>query len=178
MINLDEIIRQLTVNAEAISALMRTIPEEQARWKPNDETWSMLEVMGHVYNEERLDFRKHLKEMFQNPPQGNPLGSDSGGWTPPWSPFPKEELVSATNLQQALDRFLREREDSLAWLKGLKAADWNITSQAPWGPISAGDVLVSWVEHDFLHIRQVNELLYAWVEKQAAPYLVQYAGGW
>ncbi len=165
MINLDEIIRQLTVNAEAIGALMRTIPDEQARWKPNAETWSMLEVMGHVYNEERLDFRKHLKEMFLDPPG-------------PWSPFPDEELVSVTDLQQALDGFLGEREDSLAWLKGLNAPDWDITSQAPWGPISAGEVMVSWVEHDFLHIRQMNELLYAWVEKQAAPYSVQYAGGW
>ena len=81
MINLDEIIRQLTVNAEAIGALMRTIPEEQARWKPNEETWSMVEVMGHVYNEERLDFRKHLKEMFQEPPLPQNLsGSDSAGW--------------------------------------------------------------------------------------------------
>ncbi len=165
MINLDEIIRQLTVNAEAISALMRTIPEEQARWKPNTETWSMLEVMGHVYNEERLDFRKHLKEMFQEP-------------SLPWSPFPKEELVFVADLQQALEGFLSERKDSLVWLKELKTVDWDITSQAPWGPICAGDVLVSWVEHDFLHVRQMNELLYAWVEKQSAPYSVQYAGGW
>jgi hypothetical protein len=44
--------------------------------------------------------------------------------------------------------------------------------------LSAGDVLVSWVAHDFLHIRQLNEVLYAWNEKQASPYSVQYAGGW
>jgi hypothetical protein len=34
------------------------------------------------------------------------------------------------------------------------------------------------VAHDFLHIRQMNELQYAWNETQAAPYAVQYAGGW
>jgi hypothetical protein len=92
--------------------------------------------------------------------------------------------VRAESCRQALLGFLKEREDSLAWLKALEAPDWDMKAQATFTPdnvpftLSAGDVLVSWVEHDFLHIRQMNELLYAWTEKQAAPYSVQYAGGW
>ncbi len=72
----------------------------------------------------------------------------------------------------------------MAWLKALPSPNWDKTLQASFSPedevliLSAGDVLVSWVAHDFLHLRQVNELLYAWNEKQAAPYSVQYAGGW
>lgn len=164
--NLPDIIRQLSANAEALNALLRTIPDEQARWSPDPDTWSLAKVMEHVYNEERIDFRKHLREMFHEPPL-------------PFEPWSEKNYIEVTDLQDSLARFLAERQDSLAWLRSLQAPDWEIRVPAPWGePISAGDVLVSWVEHDFLHLRQFNELLYAWHAAQAAPYSVRYAGDW
>lgn len=171
MINIAEIIRQLTGNAEAIRSLMLTISDEQAQWKPDPQTWSMKEVMEHVYNEERLDFRKHLKEMLSDPPQA-------------WGEFHREEYVSFESCRQSLEGFLGERGASIAWLKALDFTDWDITSQVSFGAagdvmvFKAGDVLVSWVAHDFLHLRQMIELHYAWNEKQASPYSVRYAGGW
>jgi hypothetical protein len=60
MINIDKVIKQLTNNAEIVRALVEPISENQANWKPDQETWNMKEVMEHVYNEERIDFRKHL----------------------------------------------------------------------------------------------------------------------
>jgi len=171
MINIKDIIRQLTGNAQVMRALVQTVSDEQAQWKPNPETWSMRQVMEHVYNEERIDFRKHLKEMLNDPPQ-------------PWGNFRQEEYISVEGCRQALEGFLVEREASLAWLMSLDSPDWDVASQASFGPagdvlaLRAGDVLVSWVAHDYLHIRQMNELLYAWNEKQASPYSVQYAGGW
>jgi hypothetical protein len=92
--------------------------------------------------------------------------------------------VTVDSCCQALEGFLTEREASIEWLNALKSPNWNAASKASFGPkdevltLSAGDILVSWVAHDFLHLRQVNELLYAWNEKRAAPYSVQYAGGW
>jgi hypothetical protein len=165
MIDNADIIRQLTVNAEAIRALIERIPPEQARWKPDAETWSMQEVMAHLYNEERIDFRKHLKEMLNDPPL-------------PWQVFDPSLLVEVKDLREALDGFLRERADSLAWLKALEAPNWDASLPAPWGTISAGDVLVSWPAHDYLHIRQINELLFAWNDHQAGQYSVRYAGEW
>ena len=171
MVDLNQIITRLVSNAEAIRALVQTVSDEQARWKPDTETWSMQQVMEHVYNEERIDFRKHIKEMFHDPPL-------------PWGNWDPQEYISVESCQGALDNFLREREASINWLKALDSPDWDCTSQASFGPegeilvLSAGDVLTSWVAHDFLHIRQMNELLFAWNEKQASPYSVQYAGGW
>jgi len=127
--------------------------------------------MEHIYNEERLDFRKHLKEMFSDPPMA-------------WSEFRHEEYIHVENCRQALETFLFEREASINWLKSLGAPDWTVSSQATFSPegvaieIHAGDVLASWVEHDFLHLRQMIELHYAWAEQQAMPYSVHYAGGW
>ena len=80
MIDIEIIIRQLTSNMESICALLESIPEAQAQWKPDPETWSLKEVMAHVYNEERIDFRKHLREMFHDPPQPWGDGSAMSRW--------------------------------------------------------------------------------------------------
>ena len=69
MINIRKVVHQLTVNAETIRVLVQAIPDEQARWQPNPETWPMMQIMEHLYNEERIDFRQHLKEMLNDPPQ-------------------------------------------------------------------------------------------------------------
>ncbi len=170
MIRMEGIVRQLAGNAEAMRALVQAVSEEQACWKPSPETWSLKETMGHVYNEERIDFRTHLKEMLHDPTQ-------------PWGAF-REKPAAVESCRQALEGFISEREASVAWLKGLDSPDWDIKTQVSFGPssttvtFSTGDVLVSWVEHDFLHIRQINELLHAWNVKEAAPYAVDYAGGW
>lgn len=166
MLDFDDILRQLSSSAEAICALMHNVPAEQALWKPDPQTWSLHETMTHLYNEERIDFRKHLAEILSDPPQ-------------PWERFDPARLAAAESLEQALEGFLAEREASLAWLQALQSPDWDIQIKAPWGgPIRAGDVLASWAAHDYLHLRQLNELLYAWNARQAAPYSVEYAGDW
>jgi hypothetical protein len=171
MINIEVIVRMLSGNADALRSLVQTISDEQAQWQPNPETWSMKQVMEHVYNEERIDFRKILKRMLNDPPQ---LSGE----------FRHEEYVSVEGCRQALEGFLMEREASIKWLMALHSPDWDVVSQWPFGPegvetvFSAGDVLLSWVEHDILHLRQMIELLHAWNEKQASPYSLMYAGGW
>ena len=43
-----------------IRALLAGVEPEAARLKPNTESWSILEVVCHLYDEEREDFREHL----------------------------------------------------------------------------------------------------------------------
>ncbi|MCL4530048.1 MAG: hypothetical protein M1282_11610 [Chloroflexi bacterium] len=51
---------ELTSSTEMIRALLSGIGQEEAQFKPTPETWSMLEVICHLYDEEREDFREHL----------------------------------------------------------------------------------------------------------------------
>jgi len=170
MIDLNDIIRQLTANAQAVQALLETVSYDQAVWKPDAETWSLAQTMDHLYNEERGDFRAHIQEILSQPQVA------WGAMQPPWSQI--------TSLKQGLTDFLREREDSITWLRGLAGANWETALTASFGPdneqvtLRAGDVLVSWVAHDHLHLRQFNELLFAYNQRQARPYSVDYAGGW
>jgi len=45
--------------AETIRALIQDDSDEQASWRPDSDSWSVLEVINHLYDEEREDFR-HL----------------------------------------------------------------------------------------------------------------------
>jgi hypothetical protein len=60
----------------------------------------------------------------------------------------------------------------------LGAADWEARYTAPFGVMSAGDLLASWVAHDVLHMRQLVELHRAYIVHLAEPYNTEYAGPW
>ncbi|MCB0058173.1 MAG: DinB family protein, partial [Caldilineaceae bacterium] len=54
-------------NAQRIAALVAGVPDEQARWKPDAESWSILEVVNHLLDEEREDFRVRIDYTLHRP---------------------------------------------------------------------------------------------------------------
>ena len=52
--------QELQNSTEIIRALLPGVAAEEARLKPSKESWSILEVVCHLYNEECEDFREHL----------------------------------------------------------------------------------------------------------------------
>jgi len=163
--------QQMTHHAQAIRQMTLAVSDEQARWKPTPGDWSILEVICHLADEEREDFRARLRWAL-------------GGGVEPWQPIdPQGWIISRGYNQRELNvcmaDFLAEREASLGWLAGLHQPNWNLEYPKPWGgTIRAGDFMAAWVAHDLLHLRQLVELHYAWVAAQTQPYSVQYAGEW
>jgi hypothetical protein len=162
--------QQLEATGAAIRSLTNGLTIEQARWRPNPESWSLLEVINHLYDEEREDFRAHLSGLFQNPPQ-------------PWSiidpqQWVKDRRYNETDLHLTIDNFLRERSASLAWLLSLKSPNWQAAYEGPSGKLTAAELLVSWAAHDLLHLRQLVELRYACLALAAEPDSLRYAGDW
>jgi hypothetical protein len=166
----DRLRSQMTKNSARIRALLQDVSDEQARWKPDLDSWSMLEVLGHLLDEERQDFRVRLDYTLHRPGERWPP-IDPGGWV-------TERLYNQRDLDTSLAEFLSEREASVAWLRGLSVPDWNATHETPWGPITAGDLFVSWVAHDLLHMRQLVELHWAHTAVHLEPYRPDYAGEW
>ena len=168
--NLDHFVKQMAANAETIRQLTVGVSDEQARWKPDAESWSVLEVINHLYDEEQFDFRVRLDHILHKPGI-EPPPNDPQRWV-------TERQYNQRELASSVENFLREREASLAWLRGLDAPDWEAAYEASWGKITAGDMFAAWVAHDLLHLRQLVELHYAWTTRQLAPYSVVYAGEW
>lgn len=164
------IAQQLAQNAETIRAMVAGINTEQARWKPTAQEWSILEVVNHLYDEEREDFRTRVDYVLHRPGEAAP-NIDPAGWV-------TARGYNQRDLAESLQNFLYEREQSVLWLTGLEHPDWKKALKHPRFTISAGSLLASWLAHDFLHLRQLVELHYAWVKQQVAPFSVDYAGDW
>ena len=168
--NLDHLTAQLARQAEAIRALVHGVSDEQARWKPDPDHWSILEVTHHLYDEEIEDFRAHLNHILYHADQPWPR-IDPGGWV-------TQRRYNEQDPAAMLAKLLAERQKSLAWLRSLAAPDWAAAIAMPWGSLTAGDMLASWAAHDLLHLRQLVELHFAWTQRSVAPHSVEYAGDW
>lgn len=161
---------ELTQSTEMIRALLAGIGAEEARMKPSKATWSILEVICHLYDEEREDFREHLDFiLFRQDEEWKSIAPMA--WV-------KTRKYNERDFKTMQTKFFREREKSLAWLKTLRNADWNTKYKSKWGKMTAGDMFASWVAHDNLHIRQLTELRRLLIERMTKPHKIRYAGDW
>ena len=157
-------------NTERINQLVRDVNLNQARWKPDPSSWSILEVINHLYDEEREDFRAHL-DLILHYPQDPWTSINPGAWV-------SERGYNERDLESSLANFLNERRASLTWLEQMENPDWDTQYTIPIGSMRAGDMFSAWIAHDLLHIRQLVELHYAYLVELAQPYKVDYAGDW
>ncbi len=160
----------LASNAERIRLLAADVSEEQARWKPEADSWSILEVVNHLLDEEKEDFRVRLDIILHRPDERWPA-IDPQGWV-------QARGYNQRDMVASLADFLEARLSSLAWLKTLPPVDWEAPYAAPFGEIRAGDMIASWVAHDQLHMRQLVELHRAYLLQAVEPFEVGYAGPW
>jgi hypothetical protein len=167
---MQRLLSKMVENAKRVRALAQGVSDQQARWKPHPDSWSIVEVVNHLLDEERHDFRVRLDYTLHRP--GEPWPPiDPGGWV-------TARGYNQRDLDSSLAQFLSERKASIAWLRALSQPDWETAYEAPWGPIRAGDLFASWVAHDLLHMRQLAELHWAYTTAGLAPYSPDYAGEW
>jgi len=167
---LEAALARMASNAQVIRTLVEDWPDQQARWRPEPGSWSVLDVINHLLDEEREDFRARIDLVLHRPGEGW-FKIDPESWV-------VERGYNQRQLDASLQAFLAAREESLQWLQELVSPDWEQGYDAPFGRIRAGDFLAAWVTHDVLHMRQLVELRWAYQKMEAAPYDVRYAGVW
>jgi len=162
--------QELANSTEMIRALLLGITQEEAQIKPTPEAWSTLEVVCHLYDEEREDFREHLDFILHRQNEE-------------WHRIDPQSWIQARkynerDFAEIQEKFFAERQQSLEWLSKMSSSDWNTTYTSEYGSMSAGEMFCSWIAHDNLHIRQLVELRRSHVERITNPCSVEYAGDW
>jgi hypothetical protein len=162
--------RELANGPAIVASLLAGVSQTEAQVKLDPKTWSFLEVICHLYDEEREDFHPRLDLMLHRPKD-------------PWPPISPGEWVTERkynerDLAATLKDFAAERAKSLAWLKNLDSPNWEAECKTPFGIFKTGDILAAWVAHDNLHTRQLVELRRGRILRITEPYHVQYAGDW
>ena len=162
------IFNTLNKNIEVFQALIQGIDNQQACWKSADNKWSVLEVVNHLYDEERDDFRLRLDLILHHPEKNWPT-VDPETWA-------VERKYNQRNLMESLAEFISERKNSLAWLKNLSRPDWDkIYVHPKIGKLHAGDMLAAWLAHDYMHIRQIINLHLDYHNQEVQPFSIKYA---
>ena len=161
---------QLARHAMVFHALLHDLSVDEHRWRSAPEKWCALEIISHLYDEEREDFRARLQHVLETPDQPMPK-IDPVAWV-------AERKYMEQDFGTVLENFLRERHRSLEWLHPRNDAPWENFHQHPTvGPVSCELLLTNWVAHDLHHIRQLNNLRYAYLNAHTTVPL-DYAGTW
>jgi hypothetical protein len=166
----DKLFQELKNSTEMIRALLSGVTSEEARVKPNAESWSILEVVCHLYDEEREDFREHVDFILHRQSE-EWHGIDPERWV-------TERRYNEQDFAEMQENFFTEREKSLDWLEELRNANWETTYTSQYGTTSAGEMFACWVAHDNLHVRQLTELRRTRIENITKLYNIEYAGNW
>ena len=162
--------QELVNSTGMIQSLLLGISQEEAQIKPVPESWSMLEVICHLHDTEREDFREHLDFILHR--QNEEYHAiDPQAWI-------TERKYNEQIFVEMQEKFFAERKKSLEWLKEISKSDWDTTYSSEYGSVSAGEMFSCWVAHDNLHIRQFVELRRARIENITKPYPIEYAGDW
>lgn len=157
--------------ASIVPPLLGDLPLDEARWRPPEGTWSILEVVTHLAEEEVHDFRDRLERILRDP-------------TEPWPPndpeaWAIERRYNEGDPSDVVARFIAERGKSVEWLRRLDRPDWSQAHHHPkFGPIRAGDLLVSWCAHDALHLRQIAKRMFQMAQREGGEFTTDYAGEW
>ena len=161
---------ELEHNTEMIRALLAGINQVESQIRPDAKSWSILEVVCHLYDEEREDFREHVDFILHR--QNEEWHSiDPQSWV-------TERKYNEQDMYEMSEKFFSERRKSLEWLTEISNSDWETSYTSQYGSVSAGEMFCCWVAHDNLHVRQLTELRRNWIERITQPYDIQYAGDW
>lgn len=169
--NVLAIVNRLEAFGAALPALVSGVGDDDARFRPEASSWSILEVVTHLADEEVEDFRRRVRLTLEDP--GSPWPSiDPEGWA-------RERRYNESDLGESAARFVAERKRSVEWLRGLGDVDWRQAHEHPrLGSMRAGDVLASWAAHDALHLRQIARRMFQLTNRDAGDFTTRYAGGW
>ena len=165
------LIDELQQSIDVLTGLVGAVDDETARWRESPNRYSLVEIVAHLADEERDDFRMRTRLTLESPetdwPPINP---------PQWA---IDRAYQQKSLAACLDDFRTERAASIDWLRSLKDPDWSSAHQHPkFGPTTAGFLLANWVAHDLHHMRQIVRWKYHNLDTTTEVESLMYAGVW
>jgi hypothetical protein len=163
-------IGQLKSNGEIFEKLLVGLDNKLQIWKQEPKKWCLLEIICHLYDEEREDFRQRFRYVLEHP-DTDPPSINPVGWV-------SERRYIDQIFEDKLEAFITERKESIQYLSQLKNIPWeNRYNHKHFGPISAKHYLHNWLAHDLLHIKQIIRLKYDYLVAHSTQDM-SYAGEW
>jgi hypothetical protein len=145
---------QLESTPEILRLLMGGLSDEDTKWKPAANRWSIAEVLEHLSHTEGHCFRARVERIVS---EDNPA----------IKPYDQEAFFAAgqysgRDAEDSFDHFEEQRELNLEYLRELPAAAADRTGTHPeLGAMTVSHLVNEWAFHDLGHIRQIAEIIRA-----------------
>ena len=135
-----------------VRGLTTELSDEDARWKPGPERFSVAEVLAHLAHSESACYRMRVDRfMAESLPEFEP--DDAQMYL---------DLYRDADPQQALAEFEERRLMNVEYLRSLPdAAGERSARHQKYGDITLAQMLNEWALHDLGHTRQIAELVRA-----------------
>jgi hypothetical protein len=135
-----------------LRGLMSEISEEDARWKPAPDRFSIAEVLAHLSHGEGHCYRARVDRFLaEEMPEFEPDDAQM-----------HLDLYRNADPEEEFGHFEDQRDTNVELLRGLPAAAGNRKAlHREAGEITLSQMLHEWALHDLGHIRQVAELVRA-----------------
>ncbi len=151
--NLPQTIALLARTPAALNALLRDLPETWTFRNEGENTWSALDVVGHLIHGERTDWMPRAKMVLQF------------GETKAFEPFDRLGHVresQSKSLGQLLDEFARLRAENLDQLRALNLRQEDLKRRGrhpALGVVTLSELLAAWAVHDLTHLHQISRIM-------------------
>ncbi|MDE3135943.1 MAG: DinB family protein [Acidobacteriota bacterium] len=137
----------------ALDALLRDQPETWTLRNEGENTWSPLDVVGHLIHGERTDWMPRVKLMLQF------------GEARTFDPFDMSghlQVIQGKSLGQLLDEFARLRSENLGELRALNLREEDLERRGrhpAFGLVTLSELLATWAVHDLTHLHQISRIM-------------------
>jgi hypothetical protein len=135
-----------------LRGLMSEISDEDARWKPAADRFSIAEVLAHLSHSEGNCYRMRVDRFLaEDRPEFEP--DDAQMWLDKYRDADPED---------AFDHFEEQRETNVEFLRSLPAeVGHRAAMHKELGEVTLSQMLHDWAMHDLGHVRQIAELVRA-----------------
>jgi uncharacterized damage-inducible protein DinB len=136
-----------------LATLVRDLPEGWTRQNEGPDTWTVVDVVGHLIHGERTDWIPRARLILEH------------GATRTFEPFDRFAQLQASqgrSLNQLLDEFSALRAGNLAALAEMRLGPEQLALQGrhpELGLVTLGQLLSTWVAHDLDHLVQVARVM-------------------
>ncbi len=139
----------LEATPEILRGLMCELSEEDARWKPEPDRFSVAEVLAHISHAEGHCYRARVDRFL----------AGEGAEIEPYDPLAAPAIYHDCDPEEDFAHFEEQRADNLEFLRDLPAeAGARTALHREAGLITLSEMLHEWALHDLGHIRQIAEL--------------------
>jgi DinB family protein len=150
---LSDTIALLTRTPATLNALLRDLPETWTHRNEGADTWSAVDVIGHLIHGERTDWMPRLELI---------LGSWEARTFEPFDMQGHVREIQGKSFPQLLDEFARLRDESLTALRAMNLTQDDLDRRGlhpALGSVTLSQLLATWAAHDLTHLHQISRVM-------------------